>query len=161
MKKITLIALLFFVYGIIFNGCTRRAVVSSDYIQRISTTIISDSYGEVYAASLRMLQRQGFVIQNTDRESGVISAKRGYDTGTGSFLFSLFGVVEPPYRVQEDISMILTRMDYIHTKVFVQLEKTNFANPAFNGRSVLVEHISDYDVYRNLFAALTLELEKN
>ena len=72
MKKIFFILMA----GILLAACSTSKVLTSEEIRTMTTRIIQADRDIVFTSALSLLQSEGFLINNTDKETGLINASK-------------------------------------------------------------------------------------
>lgn len=83
MKKI-LLSVLFILPLLFLQSCksSKELQLTPEQMKRVSTNIFQEDFPLVYQSALSLLASKGFIITNTDKESGVITAEKRTDKKT-------------------------------------------------------------------------------
>ncbi|MGB9765839.1 MAG: hypothetical protein ACPLZD_10880 [Candidatus Saccharicenans sp.] len=83
-KAIYCLAFMLFLCLIISEACTPEPKLSPMQIRQITTKLFDSDYETVFRACLTVFQDQGYIIKNTDMDSGLIVASIDKETSAGS-----------------------------------------------------------------------------
>ncbi len=162
MKKFILgIGLLFLV------GCSSTqptATLSPMQIRQISTKDFNGNYKQVMKATVVVLQDQGYIIQNTDYDTGLIFAEK--DVAKKATATEMLGVFFVGNEQQ------VTKGAKIKATATVEEKSSEVSEVRFNAQQVDVKGntfgdsmgvpvaIQDPNVYKSLFDQITVEVER-
>ena len=157
MKKI-----MFLILGIaiFMTGCTAATpTVSPLERSQMRTATIDASYDITFRALMTTLEDQGYTIDNTDMQSGLIKASIAKDaTDNVQKFFGTTGV--DTYEVSSTVSKINKNT----TKVRINIrEKTDMTTSTTYGsnNSTTAKEIDDPAVYHDLFNNLKTEIARS
>jgi len=139
-------------------GCAARPQLSQMQIRQLTTKMIEGSYENVFRATMTILQDQGYVIKNTDMNSGLIVANIDRETSGGSqFMQALFlGRITDKNTVIE-VSATVNKLNEENQELRLNLQETNYSG---SGAKQNIKQIYDEKVYQNLFNDITLEVKR-
>lgn len=142
----------------ILVGCASGPQLSQMQIRQITTKMIEGSYENVFRATMTILQDQGYVIKNTDMNSGLIVANIDRETSGGSqFMQALFlGRITDKNTVIE-VSATVNKLNEENQELRLNLQETNYSG---SGAKQNIKQIYDEKVYQNLFNEITLEVKR-
>lgn len=84
--------------GILLAACgTPAKVLTSDEIRTMTTRIIQADYDMTFTSALSLLQSEGFLINNTDKETGLINASKQEDASNATLNKILWGSATEAY----------------------------------------------------------------
>lgn len=141
-----------------FVGCAAGPQLSQMQIRQITTKMIEGSYDDVYRATMTILQDQGYVIKNTDMNSGLIVANIDRETSGGSqFAQALFlGSITDKNTVIE-VSATVNNLNDTNQELRLNIQETNYTG---SGGKNSIDQIYDEKVYQDLFNEITLEVKR-
>jgi len=116
-----------FIVLLIF-GCSSGPQLSQMQIRQLTTKMIEGSYENVFRASMTILQDQGYVIKNTDMNSGLIVADIDRETSGGSqFMQALFlGSISDKNTVIE-LSATVNKLNDTNQELRLNIQETNYS----------------------------------
>lgn len=139
-------------------GCAAGPQLSQMQIRQLTTKMIEGSYENVFRATMTILQDQGYVIKNTDMNSGLIVANIDRETSGGSqFMQALFlGRITDKNTVIE-VSATVNKLNEENQELRLNLQETNYSG---SGAKQNIKQIYDEKVYQDLFNQITLEVKR-
>lgn len=157
MKK-SLLYFPFILLLTLFVGCATAPQLSQMQIRQLTTKMIEGSYDNVYRATMTILQDQGYVIKNTDMNSGLIVADIDRETSGGSqFAQALFlGRITDKNTIIE-VSATVNNLNDTNQELRLNIQETNYTG---SGGKNSIKQIYDEKVYQNLFNEITLEVKR-
>jgi len=149
MKKI-----IFLILGIaiFMTGCTSTPVISPLERSNMRTVTIDADYDTTFRSLMTTLEDQGYTIENTDMQSGLIKANIAKDATNGFEKFMGSTGVDT-----YEASSTVTKINKTTTKVRINIrEKTEISTSTGYGsnNSTTANEIDDPTVYENLFNEL-------
>ncbi len=161
MYRITMIILVLF--AIIFVGCAARPKLSPIQIRQITTKLINGTYEETYRSALTVLQDQGYIIKNTDMESGLIMAQVDRATSGGSqFVQALFSGYVSAKGTDIEVRCVVNKLSNTNTEIRVNIQETKYGQSSFWGGTSKqkVKQIYGSELFRNLFFEIEREVKR-
>jgi hypothetical protein len=157
MKRIFSIFVLFLMVSFLV-GCAAGPQLSQMQIRQLTTKMIEGSYENVFRATMTILQDQGYVIKNTDMNSGLIVANIDRETSGGSQFFQalLVGSVYDKNTFIE-VSATVNKLNEKTQEIRLNIQETNYSG---SGNKQDIEQIYDEEVYQKLFNEITLEVKR-
>lgn len=142
----------------ILVGCAAGPQLSQMQIRQLTTKMIDGSYENVFRATMTILQDQGYVIKNTDMNSGLIVANIDRETSGGSQFFQalLVGIVYDKNTVIE-VSSTVNKLNEQTQELRINIQETNYSG---SGGKQNIKQIYDEAVYQKLFNEITLEVKR-
>jgi hypothetical protein len=139
-------------------GCAAGPQLSQMQIRQLTTKMIEGSYENVFRATMTILQDQGYVIKNTDMNSGLIVANIDRETSGGSQFFQvlLVGSVYDKSTVIE-VSSTVNKLNEQTQELRINIQETNYSG---SGGKQNIKQIYDEQVYQKLFNDITLEVKR-
>lgn len=158
MKKSFTKLFLFVLLSVLFFGCAAGPQLSQMQIRQLTTKMIDGSYENVFRATMTILQDQGYVIKNTDMNSGLIVANIDRETSGGSQFFQalLVGSVYDKNTVIE-VSATVNKLNEQTQEIRLNIQETNYSG---GGAKQNIKQIYDGQVYQKLFNDITLEVKR-
>lgn len=155
MKRICIFSVLMSLFLI---GCATTPKLSLMQVREITTKEFEGSYENVYRAASTIIQDQGYVIKNTDMDSGLISATIDRETPRGSqFMQALFlGYIADKSTVIE-LSCMVNSLNETRQQARINIQETNLSQ--FGGKNV-IKQIYDPKVYEALFNDIAVEVKR-
>jgi len=158
MKKSVTKLFLFVLLSVILFGCAAGPQLTQMQIRQLTTKMIDGTYDNVFRATMTILQDQGYVIKNTDMNSGLIVANVDRETSGGSqFAQALFlGKVTDKNTVVE-VSATVNKLNDSSQELRLNIQETNYSG---SGGKNNIKQIYDEQVYQKLFNDITLEVKR-
>lgn len=156
MKKIFLSFMM--LVGILMVGCTNTTPqMSQMQIREITTKEIQADYKSTFKATMSILQDEGYIVQNTDFDSGLIVAtiERSKKVGIGTTF--LFGVTSRMSTVK--VSATLSEINKNTTKLRMNIQNKNTTNRQYR-KDEYAAKILDKKIYDKLFNLIKVEAER-
>jgi hypothetical protein len=155
MKKI-----LFLILGIaiFMTGCTAAPTVAPLERSQMRTATIDADYDTTFRSLMTTLEDQGYTIENTDMQSGLIKASVSKDATSGFQKFMGSTGVDT-----YEVSSTVTKINATTTKVRINIrEKTDISTATGYGsnESKTANEIDDPMVYKNLFDELKTDIAR-
>lgn len=157
MKKKNFISLI--CLCLLLIGCaTAQINLSPMQIRGITTKTIEGSYENIFRSCLTVFQDQGYIIKNTDMNSGLIVANIDKETSKGSQFWQQFwaGYIWNK-GTQIEVSCMVNKINDTISDVRINIQETDFAQ---FGNKQNIRHIYDEKLYSNLFNQITTELKR-
>ena len=155
MKPIIIVGLLitFFV-----AGCGSSTELSLMQKRQMTTKMIEGSYDNVFRASMTILQDQGYVIKQTDLNTGLIVANRDRESSKTSQFFSalLTGGISHKNTVIE-ISATINKLNKTAQELRLNIQETEYSG---SGGKTNINQIYDPKIYQKLFNEIILEVKR-
>lgn len=158
MKKSVTKLFLIVLLSVILFGCAAGPQLSQMQIRQLTTKTIDGAYDDVFRATMTILQDQGYVIKNTDMNSGLIVANVDRETSGGSqFAQALFlGKITDKNTVVE-VSATVNKLNDKTQELRLNIQETNYSG---EGGINNIKQIYDEQVYQKLFNDITLEVKR-
>lgn len=139
-----------------FTGCTSSTpTVSINQRNEMRTKIIEADYNTTYKALMTTLENQGYTIDNTDMNTGLITASASRDTHSlwATALTGQTGVAT------FKISCNLTKLNAQNTRVRINAREESTTRQGLYTRDSAKE-IDNVEIYNSLFNELRLEVAR-
>jgi hypothetical protein len=152
-------SLFFLILMLMFlSGCATTPKLSPMQIREITTREIEANYENVYRAALTVIQDNGYIIKNTDMDSGLIVATIDRETSKGSQFFQapFLGYVANKSTVVE-LSCMVNRLTEDRQQIRMNIQETNMSQ--FGGKNV-IKQIYSPKVYEALFNDIKVEVKR-
>lgn len=147
----------------IFVGCAVHPQLTPMQKRQITTRIIDSTYELVFKATLTVLQDQGYIIKNTDLQTGLISATASRETGGGDqFMQALFLGYVADKGSDMDVSFMINKINESTTEVRLNIQESKFGQYSkWSGTSrTNVKQIYDPEIYNSLFNDIKTEVKR-
>ncbi len=141
------------------SGCaTTNPKISPMQIRQITTKQIDGDYENIYRASLTVLQDNGYIIKNTDMNSGLIVANVDRETSQASQFMQAFwvGYVYDKGTTVE-LSVMVNKLNEAASEIRINIQEINYTQ--FGGKNT-IKQIYDEKLYNNLFNTIVTEVKR-
>lgn len=141
---------------LVLTGCTSSTpTININQRNEMRTRIIEADYNTTYKALMTTLENQGYTIDNTDMNTGLITASASRDTHSAwsAALTGQTGVAT------FKISCNLTKLNTKNTRVRINAREEVITRQGLYTRDSAKE-IDDVEIYNNLFNELKLEVAR-
>lgn len=159
IKNLTFITVML----VIVTSCTTAPKLSPLQKREITTRIIDGSYDNTYRSILTVLQDQGYIIKNTDMNSGLINAVADRETGGGSqFAQALFMGYVSNKGSELDCSFMVSKISDGKTDVRINIQESKYGQSSkWSGSGKQsVKTIYDVEIYSSLFNDILTEVKR-
>ncbi len=163
MYRIEITITIIVLFAIVLVGCAVGPKLSPMQMREITTQLINGAYEDTYRSALTVLQDQGYIIKNTDMESGLIMAQVDRATSGGSqFTQALFLGYVADKGTDVEVSCVVNKISNTNTEIRINIQETNYGQSSWlSGTSKQkVKQIYEPELYRNLFNAVELEVKR-
>lgn len=156
--------IVFIMICLLLNGsCTSEPKLSPMQVRQITTKIFDGDYETVFRATLTVIQDQGYVIKNTDMNSGLILASVDKETSKGSQIFqaAMAGYVANKGKEYE-ISCMVNKLSEKSTEVRLNIHQVKYGQmSALSGTSKTEsKQIYDAKLFNSLFNEIEIEVKR-
>lgn len=147
-----------------FIGCVSapKAPLSQMQIREMTVKEIQSDAKTVFKATMTILQDQGYIIQNTDFNSGLIVAEKeaNKETTAGDVLTVLF--VDPKHRrtAVVKISATISEVSDKVSKLRLNIQEKEHEESSHGTGKNTTTNIQDKEIYTSLFNAIRTEVER-
>lgn len=155
MKNIIVLSFLTF----IIVGCaTTKDNLSPMQKRQITTKTLEGSYDDVYRATMTMLQDQGYVIKNTDMDSGLIVANIDKETTkSNQFFQALFVGTIYDKGTFIEVTVTINKISETLQELRMNIQETNYNQ--FGGKTN-IKQIYEAEIYYSLFNEVSVEVKR-
>jgi hypothetical protein len=156
-KALSLIALIMMTLP--FAGCASTGPkISPMQMRQFTTRNFEGGYEDVYRATMTVLQDQGYIIKNTDMQSGLIVASIDKETSKGSQVMQAFwaGYVWNK-GTQIEVSATLNKLNDSQTEIRMIIQEISYSQ--YNGKNS-IKTIEDPKVYDGLLNDVLIEVKR-
>jgi len=165
MKKNTLVSgFLVLLSILLISACsTSKVKLSPMQIRQITTRLIESDYENVYRASLTVIQDQGYVIKNTDMDSGLIVASVDRKTKAGSQIAQALFLGYVPSKGKEfELSCMVNKLSEKSTEIRLNIHETEYGESSWlSGTSKQdSKQIYDQKLFADLFNEIEIEVKR-
>ena len=146
-----------------FINCATTPQISSMQARQITTRMLNGSYENVFRATLTVLQDQGYVIKNTDMNSGLIVARADKSTAGGSqFMQALFVGYVYDKGTEIEVSCMVNKINDGSQELRINIIEAKVGqSSAWSGSSKQdVKTIYDEKIFQELFNQITVEVKR-
>lgn len=158
MKKIFAPLFVGLIASMLIGCAASRPQLSPMQLRQLTTRVIESTYEHVFRATMTVLQDNGYVIKNTDMNSGLIVANIDKETSGGSqFMQALFlGRITDKNTIIE-VSATVNKLNEQSQELRLVIQETNFSG---SGGKNKIDQITDDKIYQKLFNDITLEVKR-
>ena len=143
--------------------CATAPKLSPMQKRQLTSKLIEADYENAYRACLTVLQDQGYIIKNTDMNSGLIVASVDRESSLGSQFSQAFfvGYVANRGSVIE-VSCMLNKISDRSTEIRMNIQEVTYGQSSeYSGTGKQgARTIYDEEVYQNLFNEITVEVKR-
>jgi len=127
-------------------------------IRNITTRQIEGNYENIFRATLTILQDNGYIIKNTDMNSGLIVATIDREVTKTSQFFQAFwtGYIYNKGTFIEISAMVSKISEHI-SEIRMNIQETNYGQ--WGGKQN-IKQIYDPEIYEALFNSITIEVKR-
>lgn len=155
-RKLYVITIIFTIA--VFMGCQMAPQLSPMQKRQITTRLIEGGYENSFRATLTVLQDQGYVIKNTDMNSGLIVANIDKETSKLSQFFQAIGTGEIYDKgTVVEVSVMVNKIAETQTEIRVNIQETRYSA---SGGKQNIKQIWDLDVYKRIFDEVVVEVKR-
>ncbi len=162
-KKSITSAILIGFAALFIGSASTGPTLSPMQIRQITTRTFDGNYENTFRATMTVLQDQGYVIKNTDMQSGLIVATIDKETSGGSqFAQALFiGYVADKGTVIE-ATCTISQLSKTSTDLRIIIQETGYGQAsAWTGTSKQsAKRIYDANIYKVLFDQILVEIKR-
>jgi len=148
---------------LILVSCAPTPKLSPMQIRQVTTRMYETDYETCYRATLTVLQDQGYIIKDTDMESGHILARVDRQTKGGSQFAQalLFGYVSDK-GTEYELSAMVDKLSETATEIRINIEKVKYGQSSvFSGTSKQSsKRIYDAKLFQDLFNDIGIEIKR-
>lgn len=156
LKGISIILTVVSLFSI--SGCATAPKISPMQIRQITTKQIDGDYENIYRAALTVLQDQGYIIKNTDMNSGLIVANVDRETSQGSQFWQAFWVGYVYDKgTSVELSVMVNKLSESASEIRINIQEINYTQ--FGGKNA-IKQIYDEKLYSNLFNTIVTEVKR-
>lgn len=163
MKKYRTTAIITIAVMMFFVGCAVQPQLSPAQKRQITTRLFDTGYETAYRSILTVLQDQGYIIKNTDMNTGLINATIDREAGTGSQVAQavLLGYVADKGS-EMDASFMVNKISDTKTEVRLNIQEAKYGQTsAWSGSGKQnVKQILDPGIYNQIFNEIQTEIKR-
>ena len=152
-----------FLFSIIISSCAPTPQLSPMQKRHITTKLFESTYENVYRAALTVLQDQGYIIKETDMDSGLILAAVDRKTAGGDqFLQALFLGHIPDKGTTVEVSCIVNKINKLSSEIRLNIQEVKYGESSnFSGTSQQdSKQIWIPQVYESIFNDIRIEIAR-
>ena len=163
MRRQIIVTLVILSTIIFMVGCAAQPQLSPIQKRQITTRLFEGGYEMTYRSVLTVLQDQGYIIKNTDMNTGLINATIDREAGTGFQVTQslLFGYVADKGS-ELDASFMVNKISDTKTEVRLNIQEAKYGQASkWSGSSKQsVKQILDPEIYNQLFNEIRTEIKR-
>jgi|TARA_B100000315_G_C14448313_1_gene527896 hypothetical protein len=163
MNRYKTVAVLTLSAMMLFVGCAVQPQLSPAQKRQITTRLFEAGYENTYRSILTVLQDQGYIIKNTDMNTGLVNATIDREAGTGSQVAQavLLGYVADKGS-EMDASFMVNKINESKTEVRINIQEANYgqSNIYSSASKQSVKQILDPGIYNSLFNEIQTEVKR-
>jgi len=163
MKHYQTTATILIAFMMFFVGCAIQPQLSPLQIREITTRLFDAGYENTYRSILTVLQDQGYIIKNTDMNTGLINATIDRAANAGSQVAQVFLLGYVADKGSEmDVSFMVNKISETKTEVRLNIQEARYGQSSkWSGSSKQnVNQILDPEIYRQLFNEIQTEIKR-
>lgn len=152
-----------FLAVIFLTSCRTGPKLSPMQKRQLTTKMFRCNYENAYRATLTVLQDQGYVVKNTDMDSGLIVANVDRATSGGSKVAQalLFGYV-PNKGTEVEVSCLVNKLSNTSSEVRINIQEVKYGQSSFfsgTGKQNS-KQIYEPQLYYSLFNEILVEIKR-
>ena len=145
----------------ILTSCgVSQKVLSPTEIKMMTTKQFEANYDLVFSSAISLLQSEGFLINNTDKTTGLITANKQIDNKNAGFFKTMWGIFSAPLQASFFIQALndeLTEVKFTLYEGSVSSSYNQYSGKSTTNKNSMVE---DATIYANWFNNLRSEIER-
>lgn len=148
---------------LVILGCAAQVQLSPMQKRQITSRLFESHFETTYRAVLTVLQDQGYIIKNTDMDTGLINATIDREAGMGSqFVQSLLMGYVADKGSELDASFMVNKINDTRTEVRVNIQESKYGQDSkwSSSGKQSVKQILDPDIYNQLFNEIQTEIKR-
>jgi hypothetical protein len=123
-------------------------------LRQLTTRTIEGSYENVFKATMTVLQDQGYIIKNTDMNSGLLVAS--VDRQANAFATILSGDLSTSI----ELTCTVNKINATSQDLRMNIQETNFTRGSWGSTDKSVTPIYDEKIYQGLFNQILTEVKR-
>lgn len=148
---------------ILLTSCRTEPQLSPMQKRQLTTKMFRCNYENAYRATLTVLQDQGYVVKNTDMDSGLIVANVDRATSDGSKVAQalLFGYV-PDKGTEVEVSCLVNKLSNTSSEVRINIQEVKYGQSSFFSGTGKQNSKQIYkpQLYYSLFNEILIEIKR-
>jgi sRNA-binding regulator protein Hfq len=155
--------ILLLVVIVAFIQCVPSPQFSPMQKRQVTTRLFECSFENAYRATLSILQDQGYIIKNTDMDSGLILASVDRNTSTASQIAQNLLVGYAWSKGTEiEVSCVVNKLSSMSSEIRINIQEVKYGESSWlSGTSKKSsKQIYEPSLYQNLFNQITLEIKR-
>lgn len=163
MKQYKTVAIIAIAFMMFIAGCAVQPQLSPIQKRQITTRIFDGEYETTYRSILTVLQDQGYIIKNTDMNTGLINATIDREAGSGSQAVQavfLGYVVDKGSEIET--SFMVNKISNTKTEVRLNMQESKYgqASKWSSSSKQSVKQILDPGIYNQIFNEIQTEIKR-
>lgn len=145
-----------------FTACTTTRQLTPDEVRIMTTHQYDADYSTVYASAMSLIQSEGFMITNTDKNTGLINATKEVANANSELELFLIGFSTTSDNISISVFVDDITPETTEVKVTIYEGHTNTTDDYWGSRtqSKTNKMVQKIEVYNNWFKSLNAEIER-
>lgn len=147
-----------FLLSVFFVGCATTPVISPMQARAITTRHMEAGFEDIYRACITVFQDQGYIIKDTDMNTGLIVAQVDREASKSSQFWQAFwaGAVYNKGTLVE-VSCMVNKINDTSSDVRMSVQETTYNQW---GGKAQIKQVYDEELYKNLFNEILTEVKR-
>ena len=158
MKKYLLLLLA----GIILWSCGTTKQLTPSEMKIMTTRQFDSDYNMVFVSAISLLQSEGFLVSNTDKETGLINASRQIENKNAAWNRLLWGTAQEASTAE--VGFFIQAMNNSLTEVKLTIYEgsinSSIGSSGEESRTTKNSLVQDAEIYNTWFNNLRAEIER-
>ncbi|HHT21865.1 MAG TPA: hypothetical protein GXZ87_00930 [Bacteroidales bacterium] len=158
MKKFLFLS----VVAVLLGSCTAQKVLSPTEIKLMTTKQYEADYETVFRSAMSLLQSEGFLVNETNKETGLINASKQVDNKNAALTMALLGAAKEASTAT--VAFFIDPINDENTEVKLTIYEgsvtSSMSNWGQKNTSTKNSMIQKAEVYTNWFNNLRAEIER-
>lgn len=144
-------------------GCATTPTLSPMQVRAITTRTVEGSYENIFRSTLTILQDNGYIIKNTDMQTGLIVANVDRDAMAGKPLWIRVLASSGDDKSSQlqstvvEVSVTVNKISDTASELRMNIQETDYSRI---GGKMDVRQIREPAVYNSLFNDITVEIKR-
>ena len=144
-------------------SCATAPKLTTMQMRQLTTRIYEGDYENTFRAILTVLQDQGYVVKNTDMDTGLINAIADKETSTGSQMAQVLFVGYIANKGSKiDCSFMVNKINEEKTEIRLNIYEASYGQSSkwSSHSQQSSKQILDEEIYKQLFDQIHVEIER-
>ncbi len=155
MKKIALSLLVI----LSITSCTSMKQLTPSEVRAMTTKQYESSYDVVFRSCMSLLQAEGFVVESTNKEIGLINGNKRIDNKNADFQRLMWGSAKDASTAKISIMVEEVNKELSEVKLTIY-EGTIQSVNSMGAKSTKESMVTDAEIYTSWFNNLRVEIER-